>query len=276
MMKIGIIGYGNMGSAIAKQLKNNYDILVFDKDRAKIDGLREIITVGSIAELADKSGIIILAVKPQDFEGILSEIGDAGKNKLFISIAAGISTAYIEKKLGQARVIRAMPNMPARIGEGMSCLAQGKFASLDDLDMAENLFDYLGETLVIEESMMNQATAVSGSGPAYVCNFLESGNLDPKNIPAEKKNTFLGDFQKAAQDAGFTAEDAKFLVNTTFNGTISFLRRENLSPSELRKQVTSKAGTTEAALEILSRGGSLSEAVKRAAERAGELSSTRT
>ena len=275
-MKIGIIGYGNMGSAIAQQLKNNYDILVFDKERAKIDGLQGIITIGSITELAGNAGIIILAVKPQDFEDILSEIGDAGKNKLFISIAAGISTSRIEEKLGPVRVIRVMPNIAARVGEGMSCLAQGKFASLDDLDLVENLFDYLGETLVIEESMMNQATAVSGSGPAYVCNFLESGNLDPKNIPAEKKNVFLGDFQKAAQEIGFSAEDAKFLVNTTFNGTISFLKRESLSPSALRKQVTSKAGTTEAALEILHRGGGLSEAVKRAAERAGELSSTRT
>jgi pyrroline-5-carboxylate reductase len=271
-MKIGIIGYGNMGSAIAQQLKNNYDILVFDKDTAKINGLQGIVSVGNIAELADKAGIIVLAVKPQDFADILSEIGGSGKNKLFISIAAGISTSRIEEKLGPVRVIRVMPNLPAKIGEGMSCLAQGKFASLDDLDLAENLFDYLGETLVIEESMMDQATAVSGSGPAYVCNFLESGNLDPKNIPAEKKNAFLRDFQKAAQDAGFTAEDAKFLVNTTFNGTISFLRRENLSPAGLRKQVTSKAGTTEAALEVLDRGGRLSEAVKRAAERAKELS----
>ncbi len=270
-MKIGIIGYGNMGSAIAQQLKNNYDVLVFDKDKAKINNPLGLTALGSITELTEKSGVIILAVKPQDFADILSEIGDSGKNKLFVSIAAGISTAYIEKKLGPVRVIRAMPNMPAKIGEGMSCLAQGKFASLDDLDLAENLFDYLGETLVIEESMMNQATAVSGSGPAYVCNFLESERLDPKSIPAEKKNSFLEDFQKAAQDAGFAVEDAKFLVNTTFNGTISFLKRESLSPSELRKQVTSKAGTTEAALEILSRGGRLSEAVKRATERAGEL-----
>lgn len=234
MMKIGIIGYGNMGSAIAQQLKNNYDVLVFEKDKDKIKDLPGIAIAASIAELAARAGIIIFAVKPQDFEDILSEIGDNKKNKLFISIAAGISTAYIEKKLGAVKVIRAMPNMPARICEGMTCLAQGEFAGLEDLDLAENLFDYLGETLIIEENMMNQATAVSGSGPAYVCNFLESQNFDPKNIPEQKKNIFLDDFQNAAQGIGFNAEDARFLVNTTFNGTISFLKRGNLLLSELR------------------------------------------
>ncbi|PIP20375.1 MAG: hypothetical protein COX40_05075 [Candidatus Omnitrophica bacterium CG23_combo_of_CG06-09_8_20_14_all_40_11] len=269
---IGIIGFGNMGSAIAERIKTKYKVWVFDKDKNKTKNFKGINIADNNVDLVNKVQIIILAVKPQDFEEVLTAMKDNIKNKLVISIAAGINTGYIEERLGQVRVIRVMPNIAARIGEGMTCLAQGKFACLDNLDLARNLFDCLGETLVIDEGMMNPATAVSGSGPAYVCNFLESRGLNPKNIPEQKKNDFLDDFQKAAEGVGLNAEEARFLVNTTFNGTISFLRRQNLSPSELRRQVTSKGGTTEAAFEVLNRGGSLMEAVKRAAERAKELS----
>ncbi|MFA5155881.1 MAG: pyrroline-5-carboxylate reductase [Candidatus Omnitrophota bacterium] len=271
-MKIGIIGYGNMGSAIARQLKNNYEVLVFDKDKARLGSADGIAATASIAELVEKSGIVILAVKPQDFSDALAAIKAVAKNKLFISIAAGISATYIEDALGQARVIRTMPNMPAKIGESMTCLAQGRFATLDDLDTAENLFEYMGEVLVIEENMMNQATAISGSGPAYVCNFLESQGLGPENVPDDKKAYFLDIFQKAARELGFSEHDARLLTKATFNGTLSFLKREKISPAELREQVTSKGGTTEAALVTLNKGGSLVDAVKAAAKRAEELS----
>jgi len=261
-----------MGSAIARQLKNNYEVLAYDKDNAKLKGFDGVRAVDSLPGLLKEADIVILAVKPQDFPAILPVIrADAG-NKLFVSIAAGISTPYIESVLGRVRVVRVMPNMPAKIGEGMTCLAQGKFASLEDIDTAENLFDYLGETMIVEEDMMDQATAVSGSGPAYVCFFLESEGVGAADVPEDKKNAFLADFQKAALGLGFDKESASLLTKTTFNGTVAFLKREKISPAELRKQVTSKGGTTEAALAILSKGGSLTEAVKAAARRAEELS----
>lgn len=272
---IGIIGYGNMGSAIAEQLKKDYQICVFDKDELKTRGLKGAINgVLETALVVQNSGIIILAVKPQDFETLLALIKNsaAGPDKLYISIAAGITTGYIEKYLGIARVIRVMPNILLKAGMAITCLSKGKFATERDLEFTENLFTYMGETLAIKEELINAATAVSGSGPAYVCHYIETGLIDANNVSEEKKAVFLGDFKKAAKDVGFSEEEAYFLVSNTFNGTINFLKKTKISAQELRKQVTSKGGTTEAALGILQNGGSLGVAVKAALKRAEELS----
>jgi len=260
---IGIIGFGNMGSSIAERLKTNYQIVVFDKDKDKTKNLEGIEAADNTIDLLKQIETVILAVKPQDFDSVLNEIKDYTKGKLIISIAAGITTDYVEKILGIARVIRGMPNLPARIGEGITCISKGKFTTEEDFDFAENLFAYLGKTLRTQEAMMNAATAISGSGPAYVCNYLES---------KKEKEKFLNDFQSAAETIGFNTEQAALLVNTTFSGTIEFLRKTKLAPSELKKQVASKGGATEVALEILEAGGTLEEAIKAAKERAGELS----
>ncbi|MFH1198628.1 MAG: pyrroline-5-carboxylate reductase [Candidatus Omnitrophota bacterium] len=265
--KIGIIGFGNMGSSIAEQLKDNYQIFVFDKEAVKSKDAQGVCVCSDVVSLVKKSDVLILAVKPQDFVGngrdrsLLHEIKDHVKDKLIISIAAGITTGYIEKALGAARVVRAMPNMPLRVGSGITCLTQGKFASQEDFDFAKGLFEYMGETLCLEESMMNAATAVSGSGPAYVSHFID-----------KDKSSFLKDFQAAAEALGFNPDDAKALVKSTYEGTISFLNKTKIAPQELIKQVTSKGGTTEAAFIVLNKGGSLVEAVKAAHARAKELS----
>ena len=273
MMKtIGIIGFGNMGSAIAKQLKNDYGILVFDKDKEKTKNLSGINAAASLQELTGKSAVIIIATKPQDIDAVLSEMKNSLADKLIISIAAGISCEYLEKALGVVRVVRAMPNMPAKIGEGMTCLSKGKFSSRQDCEFAENIFGYLGEVLEIDEGLMNAATAVSGSGPAYVCNFLESGSLSADNLGEGDKKKFLNDFQAAAVEAGFNGEQAYFLTANTTNGTLAFIRAEKIRPAELIKQVASKGGTTEAALSALESGGSLKDAVMAAKKRADELS----
>lgn len=259
--KIGIIGFGNMGSSIAEQLKDNYQIFVFDKDLAKTKGVLGVTVADSATFLVGKVDVIILSIKPQDFDALLNEIKPQVKDKLIISIAAGITTSYIEEVLGLVEVIRAMPNMPLRVGAGITCLAQGKFASQEDFDLAQDLFEYMGETLCIEENMMNAATAVSGSGPAYVCHFID-----------EDKAKFLNDFQAAAEVLGFNSDDASSLVKSTYEGTISFLNKIKITPQDLIKQVTSKGGTTEAAFEVLNKSGSLLGAVKAALKRAEELS----
>lgn len=258
--KIGIIGFGNMGSAIYQRIKSKYTVYVFDKDKTKTNNLQKINITETLADLADKADVVILAVKPQDFDAVLAEIKHYIDKKLVISIAAGIRTSSIEKFLGDARIMRAMPNMPAKIGKGITCLAQGESANKADLNLTQKLFSYLGETLKLNEEAMNAVTAVSGSGPAYVCYYLES----------EKQN-FLADFQKAAEGVGFSSKEAKFLVKATNCGTLDFLKKTKISPAELRRQVTSKGGTTEAALEVLGRGGSLEEAVKAALVRAETL-----
>jgi len=269
---IGIIGFGNMGQAIAERLKSDYQIVVFDKDGNKTKNLLDINVADNVINLVNKVDGLILAVKPQDFDTVLDEIKGYIKDRLIISIAAGITTKYIEKSLGIVRVIKAMPNINVKIGLGVTCLSKGRFASGQDLDFAENLFDYMGETLRIEEGLMNAATAISGSGPAYICDYIESKSLDPNNISAKSVQAFLNDFQRAAVNVGFSPEEAQVLVNTVFSGTINFLKKTNISPRELKKQVTSKGGTTEAALEVLDNGGTLVNAVKAAAKRAEELS----
>lgn len=273
--RIGIIGFGNMGSTIALQLKNDYRILVFDKDIGKTNGLTDITVAKESLELVAKADIVLLAIKPQDFAGILDEIKEVIADKLIISIAAGISTGFIEKALGAVRIVRAMPNISAKVGEGTTCLAKGAFATLSDIDFAENIFDYMGETIVIEEGLMNAATAISGSGPGYCYDLMLTGHIDTANMEEVKKfvkENFVPRLAAAARSIGFSADEAEFLSVTTGNGCIGLLKKTKFTCVELIKQIASKAGTTEAALEVLHKGGSLDEAVKAALARAEQLS----
>jgi len=267
---VGIIGFGNMGSAIHERVKDFGVLKVFDKEVSKISGLGRENIADSTKDLADKSDMIILAVKPQDFEGVLNEIKGVVKGKLIISIAAGIPTAYIEKVLGDARVIRVMPNMPAKIGQGMSCLCKGAFAGKGDLEFTQRMFRELGETLIIEEAMMAAATAISGSGPGFFYDLISD---KPSNEWSKyAKNFFIPELKKAACALGFSDEQAHLLSATTSHGSLSLLEITGLSPQVLCSQVVSKGGTTEAGLEVLHKGGSLEEAVLAAYKRAAELS----
>lgn len=273
--KIGIIGFGNMGSAIAYQLKDDYQIFVFDNEKSKTKDIAIISVAEDIIKLINNVDIVILAVKPQDFDSLLGEIKDRIKDKLVISIAAGISTEHIEKILGPVRAVRVMPNMPAKIGEGVSCLSKGRFAALNDLDFSENLFDYLGETIIIEEKMMDPATAVSGSGPGYFFDLIQAKNINTNNFDQVKNfvhDFFVPSLAQAAQSVGFSAEEARFLAVATGNGCIGLLKKTSLFPSDLVKQISSKGGTTEAGILALHNGGSLDDAVKAALQRAKELS----
>jgi len=271
--KLGIIGFGNMGSAIAGQLKNDFRIYAFDKDKAKTAGIPGITAVETNNDLVSSCDNLLFAVKPQEFDGVLGEIKDSlSADKLIISIAAGISTGHIEGRLNIVRVIRAMPNILLKAGQAVTCLCAGRFAAEKDLEFAENLFGYMGEILTIKEEMMNAATAVSGSGPGYICYFIENGRIDPNNIHNPENESFLADFRKAAVNLGFSAQEAAFLADNTFKSTIGFLNKERFPAAKLREQVTSKGGTTEAALKALREGGSLNEALKAAVDRAEALS----
>jgi pyrroline-5-carboxylate reductase len=164
-----------------------------------------------------------------------------------------------------------MPNMPAKIGKGMSCLCKGRFASEEDLSFSKGLFDKLGKTLFIKEDMMDAATAISGSGPGYYFDLIAS---EQENYHADKAR-LLGDFidslARAAEAVGFSPDQARLLADATGVGSQALIEATNLSPAELRAQITSKGGTTEAALRVLHQGGTLEEAVKAALNRAREL-----
>ncbi|MBU3959024.1 MAG: pyrroline-5-carboxylate reductase [Candidatus Omnitrophica bacterium] len=269
---IGIIGFGNMGSVISEGIKSKHRLWVFDKDRTKTKSLSEINVANNLVDLVNKVDAVILAVKPQDFDDVLEEIKKyLIKDKLIVSIAAGISTRYIERTLGDVRVVRVMPNMGIKVGHGISCLSKGKFATEKDFDFAEELFDYMGKTLRIEEEKMAAVTAVSGSGPGFYFDSIESilaGNKNPEEFTRE----FIISLTRAAEESGLKHEEAVFIASGTGNACQLLLAETKIPPLELKKQITSKGGTTLAGLDALHATGSLIEAVKAAKKRAEELS----
>lgn len=268
--KIGIIGCGNMGSAIIERIKFKYELSVFDKDKSKTDKSNGVCVSYNVEDLVNHSDVVILAVKPQDYPTVVRELKSCIDYQSIISIAAGISTEYIEKGLGKIRVVRVMPNLPIKVGKGMICLCKGRYANQKDLDFAKELFGYMGQILVLEENLMNAATAVSGSGPGFFYN-----SIQDKSQPEWGKYThdvFVPEFSRAARSVGFTGEQAMVLATVTAEGSLALLKETGLSPEVLCMQVTSKGGTTEAGIGVLHKGGSLEEAVKAALKRAEELS----
>jgi pyrroline-5-carboxylate reductase len=272
--KIGVIGLGNMGSIIALRLTEQGDFMVwgFDKDKQKLKNLKGVRVVSNTADLLNEVDTLILAVKPQDFPSLLKEIKRPGiEKKLVITIAAGISTGKVEKLLGGVRVIRVMPNLAARIGESVTCISKGVNASEDDLEFAKEIFYYLGSTRVVEEVLMNHATAIGGTGPAFIFYFIETNNFDPLNVPEHGRHEMMMRLEQAARSIGFEHEDASFLAANTTNASISLLQKTKIAPAALREQVTSKGGTTEAAMKVLISGGGWDEAAQAALKRAQEL-----
>lgn len=235
MKTIGIIGAGNMGSAIASRIRHKYRVLICDSDTSKLTQLKRKykIPAKSLGELVKASQVIILAVKPQDFDTVLAEVkAHLDSSKLVVSIAAGITTLYIEKRLsGKTRVIRTMPNMPAQIGEGITAVARGQYATPADVKLTGQIFNYVGQAVVVKEEMIDAITAVSGSGPAYVFLFVEC-------------------LLKAARAVGLDEKLARPLAMQTLLGSAHLLAQSPDDAPTLRAKVTSKGGTTQAAMDV--------------------------
>jgi pyrroline-5-carboxylate reductase len=258
--RIGIIGAGNMGAAIIKGIRGKFSVGVAEKDGKRRSFLRSSFNISAVdvPTLAARCDVLVLAVKPQDLEATLQEIrAHILKRHLVISIAAGITTRYIEKRLGKGvRVIRTMPNLPAQIGEGVTAIAQGRYARKNDLRMAGKIFACVGETIDVSEQKIDAITAVSGSGPAYVFMFVES-------------------VLRAARSVGLSPQESKALVEKTCWGSINLLKKSGEAAELLRKKVTSKGGTTEAAMKLFEEKKfqeMFTQAVKAAKKRAKELS----
>lgn len=259
MLKIGLIGGGNMGTVIISRIFKKYSVTVCEKDKARASILKKKYRASPLDSktLVQKSDIVILAVKPQDMELMLEEIKFfRNKKNLFISIAAGLTTEFFQKHLGGgARVVRTMPNMPAQIGEGVTALCKGRFATGKDLQIAEKIFVNIGQTVIVNENLMDSVTAVSGSGPAYVFLFAEC-------------------FLKAAENLGLERSVAEKLVLSTLKGSIHLLSQSDESAGSLRARVTSKGGTTQAAMDVFLKNNIeqiFVEALAAAKKRAGEL-----
>ena len=242
---IGIIGTGNMGRAIALRIKKKILVSDIASGRMRFKKARRIMKARDNIDLARRSKVIIIAVKPQHIKGVLAEIRPYIKGKLVISIAAGVSSSYIEKALERhARVIRIMPNMPAMVGMAISALAKGRLASKKDVAVARRIFVGLGEVVEVRESLMDAVTGVSGSGPAYYFLFTD----------------FL---EKAARSCGLQKALAKRLAMATFIGAAASAGATSISMQDFIKKVASKGGTTEAALKIFKQKG-LERIVKQA------------
>jgi len=267
---IGIIGGGNMGEALIMGLYKlkKWVVHVCESNPERVEFLKtgyKIIDEQDISSLIAKADVIILAVKPQEMESVLGQIKTT-EGKLFISIAAGLTTKYFEDRLGgKAKVIRAMPNLPALIGEGITGYCKGQFADERDIGNAGLILEALGggpgSVILFEESQMDAVTAVSGSGPAYVFFFVE-------------------EWIRAASTLGLNEKDARVLVCETLIGSAGLLKKLlRVSKFEefktLRAKVTSKGGTTEAAMKVFEEnnfGKLMEDALVAAKKRAKELS----
>lgn len=263
--KIGIIGCGNMGEAIFSRLSNvlekSTSLMVSEMDAARRDYLQKKYRI--IVEIDNNvvvkySDVIILAVKPKDLDNILKQEVCCGvsKNKLLISIAAGVTTGHIEDIVGKdVPVIRVMPNMPAVIGEGISSISTGPAASAEDMKTAKEIFSAVGEVVEVEEKLFDAVTAVSGSGPAYFFYLIEA-------------------LVEAGVKLGLSPEISKKLVLKTALGSVKLLEALKEEPEALRKKVASKGGTTEAALKVFEKKvlkNVIHDAVKAAHKRSKEL-----
>jgi pyrroline-5-carboxylate reductase len=240
--KIGIIGCGNMGEAIldglSRVMEKSTSIMVSEMDakrREYIQSKFKIIVEIDNNLVVKNSDVIIIAVKPKDLKGLLKEelCCSLDKSKLVISIAAGVTTKFIEDTIGEKMpVVRAMPNMPALVGKGVSSLSAGKFATRQDMELSKEIFSLIGSVVEVDEKLVDAVTAVSGSGPAYYFYFIES-------------------MIETAKELGLDDTAARELVLKTFFGTAKLLETTKEDPIKLRSKVASKGGTTEAAINIL-------------------------
>jgi len=261
--RIAFIGGGNMASAILggllKQGLPAASVQVvepWDEARERLArdfGVKAQAQAGP--SLADAT-VVVWAVKPQTFREAAQAVAPHGRNALHLSVAAGIRSDGIRQWLGTDRIVRSMPNTPALVGRGMTALFARPGVSADDRALVEQVLAPTGSTLWIDaEQQLDAVTALSGSGPAYVFYFIEA-------------------MTRAGQEMGLPAATAQQLAIGTFCGASELARASSDPPSVLRERVTSKGGTTYAALTSMQQSGvadKFVEAMQAACRRAAEL-----
>ena len=240
-MKILILGGGNMGLTYAQSFlrsrivtADNMMVLCRTYERANQLGETHEGRFFSDPRLCvPEADLLILAVKPQDSPKLFDEIGDlAQPGQVFLSIMAGVRMEAIGKALGAEKIIRAMPNLPAQIGAGVTAFTSTDAVTRIELVMVQNLLSTTGKTIYVEqEDMIDASTAISGSGPAYVYFFMNA-------------------MMEAAKQMGFSPSEAELLVSQTFTGAVDLYNKSDLSCENWIARVASKGGTTEAAMQV--------------------------
>jgi len=263
-MSIVFVGGGNMASALIGGLLahgqpvNQIGVVEIDASAgAKLQGTWGVKVYTEAAPALADAGTLVLAVKPQQLAAVTRALPALDTSLRVISIAAGITTTALSRWLkGHTNIVRAMPNTPALIQQGTAGLYAMPGVPPDDRVHAQSLMRAVGTAVWVErEEQLDAVTAISGSGPAYVFYFIEA-------------------LQRAAQELGLDANAAHALALNTVKGAALLAAGSEDSPLELRKKVTSKGGTTEAALAVLEQSGFadiLKDAAAAAARRSHEL-----
>ncbi|HET6610996.1 MAG TPA: pyrroline-5-carboxylate reductase [Kofleriaceae bacterium] len=264
-MDIAFLGAGNMAEALIRGLVKSPEITPDQvtasapraERRATLTETYGIATTADNNELCRAADVVVIAVKPQILDRVLGQVaGDIKSSALVVSVAAGIPTAAIERRLGDgARVVRAMPNTPALVGAGATAICRGRHATDDDMAVAKSLFDAVGMTVTVDESQLDAVTGLSGSGPAYIFLILEA----------------LAD---AGVKVGLSRRDGQLLAAQTVMGSAKLLLDTNEHPGKLKDMVTSPGGTAIVGLHTLEAGGlrtTLINAVEAATLRARQL-----
>lgn len=264
-INIGFIGAGRMAQAlVAGVVSSELPIasigFVDPHDEAAdlfIDRASNARRFPDIATLVRACETLVMAVKPQNFPGVLDEMADGvTSDHLIVSVAAGITIQKIESKLNTHRVVRVMPNTPCLIGKGVSALSHDPAVEAATVDRVVKILESVGDVVTVDESQMDAVTGLSGSGPAYVFSFIEA-------------------LVQAGVAEGLTEDLAKQLSLGTLQGAVALVKSTGLPPGQLREQVTSPNGTTLAGLQAMESEGfsnSVKAAVEHAARRSRELS----
>jgi pyrroline-5-carboxylate reductase len=264
MTSLSFIGAGNMAEAMIRGLLRGNVFAPGDviASGPRAERMRELADAYGIRTTTDNreaasSRIVVLSVKPQILSKVLDEVADAiDPEALVISIAAGVPVAAIQARLpGGTRVVRAMPNTPALVDAAATAIAGGEHARESDLDDAKKIFDSIGITVILDESLLDAVTGLSGSGPAYVFLILEA----------------LSD---AGVKVGLSRRTAQLLAAQTVLGSAKLLLETNEHPGRLKDMVTSPGGTAITGLHTLEHGGvrtTLMNAVEAATRRSREL-----
>jgi pyrroline-5-carboxylate reductase len=263
--KVAILGGGRIGEALLSGLlssgwRDAAEIVVTSREEERLAELRERYGVEATADNAAAvagAGIVVIAVKPQDIDALLAQVGQhLTPEQTVVSVAAAIPTAHIEERIAEGvPVVRAMPNAPATVHEGMAGICAGAYTGDEQLALAEELLSHLGRVVRVPERSMDAITAVSGSGPAYFALLAEA-------------------MIEAGILLGLSREISTTLVVQTMFGTAKQLRDQKMHPVELRESVTSPGGTTIAAIRELEQAGvraAFLNAIQAAMDRAREL-----
>jgi pyrroline-5-carboxylate reductase len=267
--RLGFLGSGNMSGALIKGLLHGGfpadRVLAADAKAERLDHLRSrhgIRTTLDNRELVSESDVLVIGVKPQVIDKVLTEVGKSVRpDQLVVSVAAGVTIASLEGRLSEnARVVRAMPNTPATVQAGATAISPGTHAREDDVRIARELFEAVGRVVVLDENLLDAVTGLSGSGPAYVMVIIEA----------------LAD---GGVKVGLHRDTALLLAAQTVFGAAQLLLETGEHPGRLKDMVTSPGGTAIAGLHTLESGAlrkTLIDAVESATRRAGELGAEMT